>query len=109
MREIDDSGYTAGMTSMSTTYKMGPKGQVVIPKTIRDRLHLKPGDDLVVRGEGDEVRIRRAALDQAERRERVARLRGMLSDGSHDLVAELEAEHRAEVEADEREMRERGL
>jgi len=94
---------------MLSTYKMGPKGQVVIPKAIRDRLHLKPGDDLVVREEGDEVRIRRVALDRAERRERVARLRGFLRDGTHDLVAELEAEHRAEVEADEREMHERAL
>ena len=97
------------MTAVPTTYKMGPKGQVVIPKAIRDHLRLKPGDSLVVREEGDEVRIRRVTLDQAERRERVARLRGILSDGTHDLVAELEAEHRAEVEADEREMRERGL
>jgi AbrB family looped-hinge helix DNA binding protein len=97
------------MTSMPTTYKMGPKGQVVIPKTIRDRLRLKPGDSLLVREDGDEVRIQRVTLDQAERREGVARLRGILSGGTRDLVAELEAEHRAEVEADEREMRERGL
>ncbi len=96
-------------TAGTATYKMGPKGQVVIPKAIRDHLHLKPGDNLVVREDGDEVRIRRATLDASERRAIAARLLGALEDGELDVVAELEAEHRREVEADEREMRERGL
>jgi AbrB family looped-hinge helix DNA binding protein len=95
--------------SKGTTYKMGPKGQVVIPKRIRDRLHLEPGDRLLVREEEDEVRIRKAVAGPAERRAIASRLRGILSDGKHDLVAELEGDHRREIEADEREMRERGL
>lgn len=98
------------MTATATaTYKMGPKGQVVIPKAIRDHLHLKPGDSLLVSEEGDEVRIRRATLHIAERRAIAARLLGALADGELDVVAELEAEHRREVEADAREMRERAL
>jgi AbrB family looped-hinge helix DNA binding protein len=97
------------MTATPSTYKMGPKGQVVIPKNIRDHLRLKPGDDLVVREDGEEVHIRKAALDPSERRAVAESLLGALRDGERDLVAELEAEHRREVEADEREMRERGL
>ena len=35
--------YFAGMTS-----KIGQKGQIVIPKAIRDRAHLHPGDEVEV-------------------------------------------------------------
>jgi len=43
------------------TMKVGPKGQVVVPKTIRDELGIHPGDEVEVIAEGGEVRIRRAA------------------------------------------------
>jgi AbrB family looped-hinge helix DNA binding protein len=91
------------------TNKLGPKGQVVIPKPIRDRLQLVPGDALLVREEEGSVRICKAGDDQAERGTILARLRGSLGNVKRDLLAELEADHRREVEADEREMRERGL
>lgn len=41
------------------TVRMGPKGQVVVPKAIRDRLGLSPGDDVVVDEVDGSVRIRR--------------------------------------------------
>jgi len=41
------------------TVRVGPKGQVVVPKAIRDRLGIRPGDDVVVVEEAGEVRIRR--------------------------------------------------
>lgn len=41
------------------TVRVGPKGQVVVPKAIRDRLGISPGDDVVVEDVDGEVRIRR--------------------------------------------------
>jgi AbrB family looped-hinge helix DNA binding protein len=43
-----------------TTYRVGPKGQVVVPKAIRDQIGLEPGHDVDVELVGDEIRIRRA-------------------------------------------------
>jgi len=37
--------------------KVGPKGQVVIPKSIRDALGLHPGVDVMIEVRGDEVVI----------------------------------------------------
>jgi AbrB family looped-hinge helix DNA binding protein len=39
---------------------MGPKGQVVVPKELRDRHGLKPGDEVVFDDADGEIRIRRA-------------------------------------------------
>lgn len=44
-----------------TTYKVGPKGQVVVPKAIRDQLGLEPGHEVEVELDGEEIRVRRAA------------------------------------------------
>jgi AbrB family looped-hinge helix DNA binding protein len=76
---------------------MGPKGQVVIPKRIRDRLHLEPGDRLLVHEAEDEVRIRKAVAGPNERRAIVASMRGVLAGGPS-LTAGLEAERRLERE-----------
>jgi AbrB family looped-hinge helix DNA binding protein len=39
-------------------YKIGPKGQVVIPKEMRDALGIAPGTAIDFRLEGDEVVLR---------------------------------------------------
>jgi AbrB family looped-hinge helix DNA binding protein len=63
------------------TVKVGPKGQVVVPKEIRDRVGIHPGQRVRVTEEDGEVRVRRlATLDE---------LRGVFKDapgrGTRDL------------------------
>lgn len=94
------------MTLAGTTYKMGPKGQVVIPKPIRDRLGLQPGDRLQVCADGDGVHIRKAGSDAMVRRAIATGLRGALAGGPS-LTAALEAERRQERAREERGLRER--
>lgn len=72
------------------TARVGPKGQVVLPKDVRDKLGIRPGDEVVVEEVGGEARVRRV--------ENEARLRGLLKHG--DPLGELEAEHRRELERD---------
>ncbi len=43
--------------------KVGPKGQVVIPKDIRDLLNIHPGSEILIEFKGDAIIIR-AALDE---------------------------------------------
>ena len=52
-----------GVILCGMTHRVGPKGQVVIPKALRDALGLRPGDDVVFDREGDAVRVRRAGSD----------------------------------------------
>lgn len=93
--------YTAGMTTAAGTYKLGPKGQVVIPKAIRDRLGLRPGDKVVVGQSEQEVRIRKAVSDPAQRRAILAGLRGALA-GEPSLTAAFERDRQVEREREER-------
>jgi AbrB family looped-hinge helix DNA binding protein len=62
-------------------YRVGPKGQVVVPRHIRDLLGIVPGDEVDVDLVGDEVRIRR--------RHGVEALLGLAVDGAS--TADLEA------------------
>lgn len=41
------------------TVRVGPKGQVVVPKAIRERVGIQPGDEVHVDEVDGEVRIRR--------------------------------------------------
>lgn len=68
------------------TSKVGPKGQVVIPKAMREQLGLRPGDEVTFELEDRTVKVGRAASDEP--------LRGRFRD--RDLVAILEADRRAE-------------
>jgi AbrB family looped-hinge helix DNA binding protein len=65
---------------------MGPKGQVVIPKDMRDSLDLRPGDEVDFELDGDAVRVEPARQQHD--------LRGLLS--GHDLTGALELDRRSE-------------
>jgi AbrB family looped-hinge helix DNA binding protein len=40
------------------THKVGPKGQVVIPKDLREEFGIEPGDEVVFWRDGDHVAVR---------------------------------------------------
>lgn len=70
------------------THKVGPKGQVVIPKDLRDEFGIEPGDEVTFWRDGDHVAVRptRASVP----------LKGRLRGSG--LTAELERERKAELE-----------
>jgi AbrB family looped-hinge helix DNA binding protein len=42
------------------TYKVGPKGQVVLPKVLRDQLAIVPGDEVVLERDGAGIRVQKS-------------------------------------------------
>ena len=44
--------------------KVGPKGQIVIPKDIRDLLHIIPGSEIIIEFNGNEIIIYAAKNDE---------------------------------------------
>ena len=74
------------------TNRVGPKGQVVIPKELRDELGIEPGDEVIFWLEGDELRLKRYQLPKT--------LRGRWA-GSN-MLEEYRAEKRRELEKEER-------
>jgi AbrB family looped-hinge helix DNA binding protein len=75
-----------GVILLSMTHRVGPKGQVVIPKALRDQLGIVPGDEVDFALEDGVVRVEPI-------RERSS-LRG--SFAGLGLTSELEADRRAE-------------
>jgi AbrB family looped-hinge helix DNA binding protein len=69
----------------------GVKGQVVIPKAIRDEIGIKPGDEVVFEPDGKDVRVRRVTDDPDTHRARIEALRGVWAGipglGTDDLLA----------------------
>jgi AbrB family looped-hinge helix DNA binding protein len=69
----------------TTIHRVGPKGQIVIPKALRDELGIEPGCEVSIWRHEDHVALKRAGR---------AELRGRLA--GHDLVAVLDASRRVE-------------
>jgi len=72
------------------THRVGPKGQVVIPKQLRDELGIEPGDEVSFWRDGDHVAVRPASRRPA--------LRGRFAGSSltDDLIAQREADRARE-------------
>lgn len=83
------------------THKVGIKGQVVIPKAIRDQIGIEPGDEVTFEPDGREVRVRRVEDDQEHRAEGVKALRGIWADVPGAGTDELSEERRREREREE--------
>ena len=83
-RDVGDSTHPVILVGM--TSRVGPKGQVVIPKVMRDRLGIAPGDEVDFTLEDDAVRI--------EPVHEIRSLRGHLAGLG--LTMALEADRRAE-------------
>jgi len=88
------------------THKVGVKGQVVIPKAIRDEIGIKPGDEVVFEPDGKDVRVRRVTDDPGTHRERIEALRGAWAGVSGLGTDDLLALRREERELEERKARE---
>jgi AbrB family looped-hinge helix DNA binding protein len=72
------------------THKVGPKGQIVIPKDLRDALGIEPGGEVTFWREGDHVAVRPVGPERP--------LRGRFAGAA--LVELLEADRRADRERD---------
>jgi AbrB family looped-hinge helix DNA binding protein len=90
------------------THKVGVKGQVVIPKAIRDRIGIRPGDEVAFDSDHREVRIRRVEHAEADRAGRIRALRGAWS-GRVPGTDTLLTERREEGELEERRAERRGV
>lgn len=77
--------------------KLSSKGQLVIPKEIRQALDLQPGTEFTIELVGRQIIIQ-PIVDKQKALEAIEALHGMFA-GS-DLLDALEAEHRWEVERD---------
>ena len=85
------------MALMKSATRLTSKGQVVIPKPVREQLRWVSGTQLAVDiMDGGAVRL--MPLEAADS---IDLLYGCLKGLPRDPLADLEAEHRAEIEADE--------
>jgi antitoxin PrlF len=91
------------------THKVGVKGQVVIPKAIRDEIGIQPGDEVTFEPDGSEVRVRRVEDDPAQLASDVKSLRGLWADTPGGGTDELLKERRRERELEERKAKRQGV
>lgn len=81
------------MTEFGKTVTVGPKGQVVIPKEVRRRVGIEPGQRVRVAEADGEVRVRRAlSLDE---------LQGVFRDAPGAGTTELERQRARDAELEQ--------
>jgi AbrB family looped-hinge helix DNA binding protein len=85
------------MNLMKSATRVTSKGQVVIPKPVREQLRWVSGTELAVEVVADGA-VRLTLLEAGNP---IDLLYGCLKDLPRDPLADLEAEHQAEIEADE--------
>lgn len=86
---------------MKSATRLTSKGQVVIPKPVREQLRWASGTQLAIEIIDDDA-VRLTLLDVEDP---IDTLYGCLRDLPQDPLSDLEAEHQAEIEADERRQR----
>ncbi len=74
--------------------KVGPKGQVVIPKVFRKTIGIGPGSRVVFELRGNELLIKKPAVDVVKVFERIARSGKSVRVKPHEYVEELEERFR---------------
>jgi len=79
--------------------KLSSKGQLVIPRRIRQALNLKPGTEFEVELIDGQI-VMRPVIDKAELKQIIGELR-RLAKGTN-FLDDLEREHRWEIEQDRR-------
>ena len=95
---IADTVITDTVTENRKVVTLSSKGQLVIPKQIRDDLQLEAGMEFLVRVEHGEIILRRKPDVEAALKA-LNKLCGMFEGKG--LIDDLEAEHRWEIERDE--------
>lgn len=92
---------------MKSETHLTSKGQVVIPKAVRDRMNWRAGMRLAVEVAEDGAVVLRADERAEDIDALIEQVSGFLKDVKGDPLSELEADRRAEIEADERWLRRR--
>jgi|GEM_PF-1835196 len=64
MRGFGRPDRSHGVILVGMTHRVGPKGQVVTPRALRDALGLRPGDGVVFDRDGDAVRAEAATEER---------------------------------------------
>jgi AbrB family looped-hinge helix DNA binding protein len=79
-----------------TKATISSKGQIAIPKAVRERLNLKAGTEVSIDVQGEALVMKRLVRGFPDRRT----MQGMVR-GGESLTQSLEAEHRAEIARDD--------
>ncbi len=77
------------------TYKVGAKGQVVLPKPLRNELGIEPGDEVTLERDGTAIRVRKVGTS--------AELWDSLPPSELDPLGELVRERRRDRAREDRE------